>query len=87
MHHESCLGQHEGRLGETGIVFWKRKPTQKSTVIIFRYLEDGPVYVCSKSSHYNQSRDRKVRLLWGNRFCTMRRHFLKDRGPRRVRLG
>lgn len=43
--------------------------------------------MCSKSSHYNPSGDRKVRLLRGTRFCIIRRHFLKGRAAQKGAAG
>lgn len=78
VYHESRLVQHEGGLGQTGIVFWKKQAIQKSRATVFQYLGDCHISTCSRSSHCSLSGPERGQER-GYGFCIIRRHFLEGR--------
>lgn len=78
VYHKSRLVQHEGGLGQIGIVFCKKQVIQKSWATVFQYLGDCHKSTTSKSSHCSPSGPE-----WGQErgyeFCMIRRHFLEGR--------
>lgn len=81
MHHESCLVQCDGELGETGDSGLKKKANsgkygyslQISRRLSHRYVLQVITLPPTRVG------TRRVRLWKGNRFCIIRRHFLKGR--------